>query len=220
MGAHVFAVGAYGTIVHGTGSSANWSTQPTGTVKAIHGVWGTSATNVFAVGDNGTILRFNGSNWTAMNSGTLENLTAVWGVAGSSIVFAVGDNGTILRYNGKGWTAMSSGTDASLHQVWGTTERHVYAVGQYGALLRFNGTNWYTVNVGFNEFPAWNAVTDLKFKIENGERIIYASTARQGIYASYDGGSSWTQYEHALRMRFMLWQQGRSSWPPRVASSA
>ena len=191
-GSHVFAAGAYGTIVHTTGGADNWSIQPTGTVKALRGIWGASASNVFAVGDNGTILRFNGSKWTIMNSETLENLTAVWGVAGSSIVFAVGDNGTILRYNGKGWTVMSSTSDAKLYNVWGTASNNVYAVGQYGALLRFNGTAWYSVDVGFNEFPDWNAVTDLKFKDENGEQIIYASTARQGIYASYDGGSNWT----------------------------
>ena len=35
-------------------------------------VWGSGGSNVFAVGDAGTILRYDGSNWSAMSSGTSE----------------------------------------------------------------------------------------------------------------------------------------------------
>ncbi len=190
-GSHVFAVGAYGTVMH-TDDGTTWTKQATSTTEALLGVWGSSAVNVFAVGNAGTILKYNGSIWVAMGSGTTENLSAVWGTSDGVHVYAVGDHGTILHFTSGTWSTMSSGTAARLYHVWGNAANHVYAVGHYGALLFYNGSTWTDETVGFNEFPAWNGVTDLKFKIEGGNRNIYASTGRQGIYASSDGGTTWT----------------------------
>lgn len=63
----------------------------------LQDVWGSSGNDVFAVGDNGTILHYDGTQWRQMNSGTSETLYDVWGVSGSD-VFAVGTGGTILHY--------------------------------------------------------------------------------------------------------------------------
>ncbi len=78
----------------------------------LYGVWGSSATDVFAVGYVGTILHYNGSAWSAMSSGTTEYLHGVWGSSAID-VFAVGISGTILHYNGSAWSAMTSGTTIS-----------------------------------------------------------------------------------------------------------
>jgi PKD repeat protein len=51
------------------------------------------------VGDNGTILAYDGVKWTCMASGTTVNLHGVWGDIGSGF-FAVGDGGTILYSGG------------------------------------------------------------------------------------------------------------------------
>jgi hypothetical protein len=61
-------------------------------------VWGSSPSNVFAVGYGGTILHYDGSAWSAMSSSTKEELWGVWG-SSSSNVFAVGEWGTILHYS-------------------------------------------------------------------------------------------------------------------------
>jgi len=47
------------------------------------GVWGSSGSDVFAVGDGGTILHYNGSAWSTMNGGTAPSLSAAWGNSGS-----------------------------------------------------------------------------------------------------------------------------------------
>jgi hypothetical protein len=55
---------------------------------------------VFAVGDDGTIMHYNGSVWSSMPnpvSGTTIHLYGIWG-SSSSDVFAVGEKGTILNY--------------------------------------------------------------------------------------------------------------------------
>jgi hypothetical protein len=52
---------------------------------------------MYAVGDNGTILFWNGSTWSQIKTQTTSNLNAVWGT-GSNNIYAVGDSGTILHY--------------------------------------------------------------------------------------------------------------------------
>ena len=85
-------------VLHYNGSS--WSSLTSGAASAnLSSVWGSSGSDVFAVGDGGTILHYNGTSWSPMTSGTSENLYRVWGSSGSD-VFAVGGSGTILHYNG------------------------------------------------------------------------------------------------------------------------
>jgi hypothetical protein len=46
----------------------------TGTVPHLRAVWGSSESEVYAVGDDGTILHYDGSTWTAMYSGSTAQL--------------------------------------------------------------------------------------------------------------------------------------------------
>ena len=59
-------------------------------------VWGSSATDVWAVGSGGTILRNDGSGWKLVPSGTTETLYVAWGT-GPGDVWVVGSTGTILH---------------------------------------------------------------------------------------------------------------------------
>jgi hypothetical protein len=96
-------------------SSANaaptWKSQKT--QKQLVDVWGTSSSDVFAVGGAGTILHYNGKSWTAMKGGTTNDLNGIWG-SSSTDVFAVGGAGTILHYDGKLWSTMSSGVTTGI----------------------------------------------------------------------------------------------------------
>jgi len=67
------------------------------THSVLYSIWGSSSSDVFAVGSSGAILHYDGSAWSAMNSGTEESFNGVWG-SSSSDVFAVGSDGTILHY--------------------------------------------------------------------------------------------------------------------------
>ena len=78
------------------GAAVNlWAQLTSGTTSTLYGVWGTSATNVYAVGTDGTILRYDGTSWAAMTSGTTQELRAVWGTSAAN-VYAVGVGGTVL----------------------------------------------------------------------------------------------------------------------------
>ena len=107
----------------------------------LYGVWGSSGSDVFAVGNSGTILHYDGTSWSAMASGTTIQLNGVWGCSETD-VFAVGANGTILHYDGSTWSAMASGTTQALYGVWGSSGTDVFAVGNSGTILHYDGSSW------------------------------------------------------------------------------
>jgi len=97
-------------------------------------VWGKDAANVWAVGNGGTILKWNGSAWSSQSSGTTQFLNSVWG-SDASNVWAVGNGGTVLKWNGSAWSSQSSGTTQSLNSVWGSDASNIWAVGNGGTIL-------------------------------------------------------------------------------------
>ena len=127
---------------------AEWKWQnPLPQGNDLNDIWGSSADNVFAVGNGGTILHYDGSNWSGMSSGTSGYLYGVWGSSGDN-VFAVGNGGTILHYDGSNWSAMTSGTIQGLNDVWGSSADDVFAVGWVGTILHYDGSNWSGMSSG------------------------------------------------------------------------
>ena len=82
---------------NGATSNGSWMEMDSGTTKWLDRVWGSSASDVFAVGNGGTILHYDGSSWSEMSGDITRDMRKVWG-ASASEVFAVGPDGTILRY--------------------------------------------------------------------------------------------------------------------------
>jgi hypothetical protein len=70
----------------------------------LSGVWGTSSTNVFAVGESGLLLRFDGTGWTEQPLDTVSDLSAVWGSSANN-VFVVSSalKGLVLHRCGPAW---------------------------------------------------------------------------------------------------------------------
>ena len=101
----------------------------------FHGVWG-SGTNVFAVGNSGTIATStnSGSSWTVPVTGRFPDLTAIWGSSSKS-VFVVGVFGTLLHYDGTTWDPLVSGTTANLRGISGRSDADLYVVGDGGVVL-------------------------------------------------------------------------------------
>jgi hypothetical protein len=79
-------------------------------------IWGTSATDIFAVGLNGTIGHYDGVSWKPMQSPTASDLYGIWGTAHND-VFAVGSMGTILHFDGASWRVMVAGMPVQLSSV-------------------------------------------------------------------------------------------------------
>jgi len=116
-----------------------------GVAETLNGVWGSSSTNIFAVGYYGIILRYNGSTWSAMDSGTDKRLYGVWG-SSSTNIFVVGTKdtydtisaSTILNYDGNDdgiWSFMRNSRSEILRSIWGSSDKNIFAVGDDGTIL-------------------------------------------------------------------------------------
>ena len=131
--------------------SAGWcrETAPvSGTL--LHGVWAASASDVFAVGDAGTILRRVSGTWTQMTSPTTNNLHAVYGVSSSDVWAsgaAVNNVGTLLHWNGTAWSLVSGAT-TDIDSVWASSATDVWFAGST-VVLHWNGSTVSTQQTGF-----------------------------------------------------------------------
>ena len=94
---NALAAGAAGTILRLDG--APWRAEVSGTTNTLRGGAG-SPSDVFLVGDGGTIVRSPDlATWSPQSSGTSEDLTGA-----DENGFVVGAGGTILHYDGTTWT--------------------------------------------------------------------------------------------------------------------
>ncbi len=129
-----------------------------GVVKGpMYGAWGLSNGKVWAVGNNGAIIRCNTSGyctsssyWKKETSGVTSHLRDIYGFSDKD-VFAVGYDGVILRYNGTKWNKMTTNTSTYFHGVWGSSPTNVFAVGHpifkaQDSIFRFDGTKWLRVS--------------------------------------------------------------------------
>ncbi len=145
-----------------SGASEAFTITPmsSGTTSTLYGVWGSSATDVFAVGASGTILHYDGSTWSPMTSDATLALYDVWGDSATSDVFAMGHvhDSPILpycvfHYDGSVWSNMEIpylGVDPALYGIWGASANDVFAVGRGSVMvgnvqpriLHYDGSSW------------------------------------------------------------------------------
>jgi predicted amidohydrolase len=118
-----------------------WKTLNTNTRAHLRAVMGTHTSNVYAVGDGGVVLRWNGKGWYNQKSGTTRNLHDLWCTTkGRAIV--VGEAGTVLTLRGRKWRATRLGNQ-DLNGVAGYGNL-VVAVGNQGTIWELSDGRWKT----------------------------------------------------------------------------
>jgi len=175
--------------------AAEWVVMETGNTIPLRDIWGSSPEDVFAVGDSGTILHYDGTVWEPDISGTTLGLKGVWG-SSSSDVFAVGSSGTILHYNGSSWSAMSSGTTTNLYGIWGSSSSDVFAVGSSGTILHYNGSSWSAMSSGTttNLYGIWGSSSSDVFAVGSSGTILHyngSSWSAMGSGTTYSLQAVW-----------------------------
>ncbi|HEX6373232.1 MAG TPA: hypothetical protein VF006_30185 [Longimicrobium sp.] len=157
----------------------------------VNGIWGASASEVFAVGDFGALVRYTGGAWVVDDALNEEDLLDVWGSSASD-VFAVGSFGTIVHWDGAAWEEMDSGLGCGcqrLFGVWGSGPDDVWAVGDEGLILHYDGAQWVpgdTMPVDSWLTGVWGSGPNDVFAVGGGGYIFH-----------YDG-SDWTQMTSGL----------------------
>lgn len=124
-------VAACGGVDSAVDSDAAWTLGHTTTDGVLLGVWGSSPTDVWAVGgqvDRSLVLHGDGKSWTAMEVSFPSLLYSVYGFSDSD-VYAVGERGLILHFDGTAWTRVESNTERPLFGLWGASSDDVWIVG-------------------------------------------------------------------------------------------
>jgi len=126
------AVGGRGTILRraATGAWTPDTLDPAYANAFLLGVWGSSPDNVYVVGNQGLLLRFDGATWRRIPLGTVENLNVVRGTSPTD-VFVAGTGGLLFHYDGASWSHVSSPGTATLMAIDATPEATVI-VGDLG----------------------------------------------------------------------------------------
>ncbi len=124
-----------------------WCGIASGTTSALFSISGSASNSLWAVGESGSAIRWNGSTWSSYPSGVAQDLYGVW-EADSKAALAVGASGTVVQWQGVKWTTVSSGVSVNLNAIWGSGKTDVWAVGAKGTILHWNGSAWLAVPSG------------------------------------------------------------------------
>ena len=184
-----------GPVVQPVGCSVSaWCWQfPVPQGNGLSATWGSSASDVWAVGGAGTIIHYDGSKWSMVRSPTNNALYAIWGSSANN-VFAVGDRGTVLRFDGSTWSQISLGTDgaqvAQLYGVWGFDSSEVWFVGNHltagAALLKWDGSQVTRLT------PPSGVSSGLRGIWGTSKSSVYAA-GETGTWLKWDG-TAWTKF--------------------------
>jgi hypothetical protein len=132
-----------------TSSGGTWTDAgPIGTAFRLLDVWGSGASEVYAVGWAGEIIRFEGVSWTVdVAADSLQNavLRSVTGIPNDYVLAVGGTNdgkGLIYLLKEGTWTRTVLSDVTELTGVWASSSGRAYAVGSRGAIRRFDGQAW------------------------------------------------------------------------------
>lgn len=169
---NVFVVGQIDESDGGTASvvlrydGTVWTQQLRQQNLVLRAIWGSSATDVYAVGfppfaTGAVLIHYDGNQWAPIRN-FLSNVEefafeSIWGSSATDI-FAVGSafdglfgQALLVHYDGTEWRRMlpPESTSPSLNDVWGSGPTDVYAIGRdevpspaEGVILRYDGAAW------------------------------------------------------------------------------
>lgn len=117
-----------GVLVHLQRIGGRWSTQlysannaeaalKLPSVAVLNRVWGNGLGDVWAVGQGGTILHWNGKSWQKQQSPADRPLYGVRGRPGRA-PWIVGDPDVLLRWDGSGWQRETVENNGTLLDLW------------------------------------------------------------------------------------------------------
>jgi hypothetical protein len=144
----IYAAGSNGIVMYSPGGSQAWQQMRTGVNGSLRAIWEGSPRDVWAVGENGAVVHYDGNRWQPMTPPSGQTWRAVWG-SGPQDVYVAGESnasgrgGSIMHFRGDQQQPETFETDqGAINAVWGSSQSDVYAVGDGGLLLYNDGTGW------------------------------------------------------------------------------
>lgn len=159
---------------------------------ALLSIWGTSATDVWAVGaDDGSgpvLVHFDGTSWSRIDTGTSGDLWWVWG-DGANTLFLSGAGGKVVTMDiaaGTFTEHAAADPNLTLFGLWGTSATDVWTVGgningaRDGGIIHFDGTDWTEVaqvaprgETVRSAFKVWGSAPDDVWVVGTGALVTH-----------------------------------------------
>jgi hypothetical protein len=173
-----------GCIWHSNG--VEWTTVgiPDGT-RRLNAIWGSSASEIYAVGDSGTILRFDGSAWRAIAPVTSQELVSIWG-AGPDDIYVTGGFSTLLHFDGSTWTRVWEAEPLRPWVGWAESSSSMVVASLESGLHRFDGGRWSEMVIGVDgrcRAIDGTSISDLWASV--GSKIIHFDGSSWSISADF-----------------------------------
>lgn len=176
----VWAGGPDGVIQEWSGTTWSNTKNGGGGCATTNGLWGPSATDVWAVMSCCYFVHNTGGAWGfysfpgASCGGAPDPNSMFLGIHGTGPgnAWAVGWNGAILRLVGSDWTHVWGGGPAgkTLQGVWAESASNAWAVGYGGSVVHWDGGSWTEVDVGRSSTlnAVWGANRSDVWAVGNG----------------------------------------------------
>jgi hypothetical protein len=183
-----------------------WTVESVPTRANLRAIWGSSPSEVFAVGDSGTVLHFDGTSWTKLDF-PFGNVSLI-DVHGSSAsdVYAVG-GGQLYRYDGAVWSAFvpQPGAPGPL-TVWSISPNEIICAGN-GFMKHWDGAQWNQKAT----FYGFGRMADI-WGVSGGD-LFAVDDQGGGLYRYYEcqpGYRAWEQVDRKSSNLRSLWGSGPS----------
>jgi hypothetical protein len=192
-------------ILHWNTTSSSWDKKALGgACGTVNSIYGSSASNVYALCSKGTVYRYNGSLWsldTTLSTSTMRGL----GSSGGGHIYAVGDKGVIQHRAPTGtWTPETTPTTNGLLAISSNGPNSIFAVGMGGVLLWNGGSAWTEQSTGTSrgQIFAFSGPSSTDLAAVDGEAKVWL----------FDG-SSWSfksQVVTPAKQLYALWGSSTS----------
>lgn len=108
-------------------------------VFAFYKVWGSSADDVYVVGQRGVVLHWDGAAFTELFVGASQDLISLWGTGPDHLAIVGGRaNAELITFDGTSWKRRDLGAAPGLNGVFMTRPDQTHVVGQNGFIGRFD----------------------------------------------------------------------------------
>jgi hypothetical protein len=148
-------------------------------LQGLFDIWGSGPNNVWAVGDHGTAINWDGKYWSSAPVGEDVMLRSVSGTGPGDVWTSFG-----FHWNGGSWTPTTGGQPGL--DVWAVSPTDVWATDGGANVAHFDGSGWTTMRAG--DFAAFGL-----FAIWGGPGVAWA--VGEGNQITHFSGGAWTQVQ-------------------------
>jgi len=179
-----------GAYLKSTNKGNTWTQFSFNNTESLNDIYFISTSNAYAAGNNGKLLKFNGTSWQNQNTLVSANLNKIANKNNTTLV--VGNNGIILKQQNNLWTSIPSPINVNFNAVFLIDSLNGFIAGDNGFILKTNdaGLSWNVVLSG----------ADVNFNsIVCAADSVWAVGADGIIYTSLDNASTWKRYSVGVK---------------------